>query len=86
MERYNTFKIGYLIAVLSLIAGRLSESLEDTKGYVLEETISEKKNELSIKYNHSRELRTKVNSGCSDLYFLTSDDESFNKGIMNKYI
>ncbi len=78
MEK-DSLSINLIFAILCLAGGRLSEGLEDSKDYVLEEVVFERKNELPFKKKNYRMHRKNIKSACSDLYFLTSDDESFNK-------
>lgn len=69
-----------LFACLSCISGRLSESLEDTFDLVLDDEVPECYNDTPFKKKLFRALKKERKSTLSDLYFLTSDDESFNKG------
>ena len=76
----NITKSELLLALLSCLAGRISELLEDTHELILDDEVPENKKDLPFKKKRNRALRKDFKSGCSDLYFLTSDDESFNKG------
>lgn len=76
----NFSKPELILAFLCCAAGRLSEILEDTYELILDDDVPENKMDLPFKKKVSRALRKDIKSGCSDLYFLTSDDESFNKG------
>ena len=76
----NITKPELLFALLSCSAGRISELLEDTHELILDDEVPENKKDLPFKKKRNRALRKDFKSGCSDLYFLTSDDESFNKG------
>ena len=76
----NFSKPDLIFAFLCCAAGRLSEILEDTYELILDDDVPENKMDLPFKTKVSRALRKDIKSGCSDLYFLTSDDESFNKG------
>ena len=69
-----------IIACLCCVSGRLSESLEDTFDIVLDDEVPECYDETPFKKKLFRALKKERKSTLSDLYFLTSDDESFNKG------
>lgn len=76
----NGHQFEIIFAFLSCGAGRLAELLEDTFEMILDDEVPENKIDGPYKKKTTRAVRRKKKSELSDVYFLTSDDESFNKG------
>jgi hypothetical protein len=71
--------INIFLAFLNSICGRLSENLEETLDLLLDDEVPESQNKMPFKKKEYREFKIKRKSTLSDLYFLTSDDETFNR-------
>ena len=71
--------VNILLAFFNSICGRLSENLEETLDLLLDDEVPESQNKLPFKKKEYRECKIKRKSTLSDLYFLTSDDETFNR-------
>jgi hypothetical protein len=71
--------INILLAIINCICGRLSENLEETLDLLLDDDVPESENKMPFKKKEYREFKIKRKSTLSDLYFLTSDNEDFNK-------
>ena len=71
--------INIFLAFLNSICGRLSENLEETLDLLLDDEVPESQNKMPFRKKEYREYKIKRKSTLSDLYFLTSDDETFNR-------
>jgi hypothetical protein len=69
------------ISFSNCIGGRLVESMEDTFDLLLDDNVPETHKNDTLKKKKFRSLKCERKSSGSDLYFLTSDDEVFNKEI-----
>lgn len=76
----NGYQFDIIFAFLACGAGRIAELLEDTFEMILDDEVPESKIDCPYKKKGCRAVRRKKKSELSDVYFLTSDDESFNKG------
>ena len=68
-----------LISFCNCIGGRIVESMEDTFDLLLDDNVPETHKNDTLKKKKFRSLKCERKSSGSDLYFLTSDDEVFNK-------
>jgi OCT family organic cation transporter-like MFS transporter 4/5 len=69
------------------IGGRIVESMEDTFDLLLDDNVPESNiNDNTLKKKKYRSLKCERKSSGSDLYFLTSDDEVFNKEAETQYV
>ena len=70
------------ISFSNCVGGRITESMEDTYDLLLDDNVPEiNVNDNTLKKKKFRSLKCERKSSGSDLYFLTSDDEVFNKEI-----
>ena len=67
------------ISFSNCIGGRLVESMEDTFDLLLDDNVPETHKNDTLKKKKFRSLKCERKTSGSDLYFLTSDDEVFNK-------
>ena len=67
------------ISFSNCIGGRIVESMEDTFDLLLDDNVPETHKNDTLKKKKFRSLKCERKSSGSDLYFLTSDDEVFNK-------
>ena len=75
----NELILCLFISFSNCIAGRIVESMEDTFDLLLDNNVPETNKNDTLKKKKFRALKCERISSGSDLYFLTSDDEVFNK-------
>ena len=75
----NQLVLCLFISFSNSIGGRIVESMEDTFDLLLDDNVPETQKNDTLKKKKFRCLKCERKSYGSDLYFLTSDDEAFNK-------
>ena len=74
-----------IISLSNCIGGRIVESMEDTFDILLDDTFPEMFKNDNLKKKKYRALKCERISTGSDLYFLTSDDDAFNRESQFKF-
>ena len=75
----NQLVLCLFIAFSSGIGGRMVESMEETFDLILDDNVPETQKNEGLKSKKYRALKCERISSGSDLYFLTSDDDEFNR-------
>lgn len=75
----NQMILCIIISLSNCIGGRIMEAMEDTFDLIIDDTLPEMYKNSKKKF---RSLKCEQKSSGSDLYFLTSDDEAFNREMI----